>query len=433
MLATDARKEATEESAAIWRATRSFLQWLDKNGVESYDPYDLWGTRYGLLARRAYYRKHPLGTFLVSPVVVSDVLMPRASRLLIKKQRFATAEAQLALAFLNLYRLTRDDIHLKSATKAVDRLLELSIPGYRGHCWGYPFDWQNHQGLWPRNTPFITATPYCFEAFIGIADATGDQRFLEVAASIARFVADDLRDSETRAGASAGSYSPNDRSKVINASAYRAFVLFESWRRFGHIQYRRTAERNLQFIFDAQRADGSWLYAIDSPGEAFIDHFHTCFVLKNLVKLNRVIASTQVTQTVRRGFAFYNDALFHSNGMPKSFAIEPRVQLARLEMYNFAESITLGTLLKGFIPGAFDRARALTRRLIDTYQLADGHFVTRTFVGGVRHTTPFLRWPQAQLFLALTNMLVAFEPDESGHLEVARDQHRSMHTMGAVE
>jgi hypothetical protein len=433
MLATEAPKEATQESAAIWRATRSFVQWLDDNGVESHDPYDLWGTWYGLLARRAYYRKHPLGTFLVSPLVVSDVLMPGASRLLIKKQRFATAEAQLALAFLNLYRLTRDDIHLKSATKAVEGLLELSIPGYRGHCWGYPFDWQNHQGLWPRNTPFITATPYCFEAFIGIADATGDQRFLDVAASIARFVADDLRDSETRAGASAGSYSPNDGSKVINASAYRAFVLFESWRRFGRIQYRRGAERNLQFVFDTQRADGSWLYAIDSPGEAFIDHFHTCFVLKNLVKLNRVIANSQVNEAVHRGFAFYNEALFHPSGMPKSFAIEPRLQLARLEMYNVAESITLGTLLKSFIPEAFDRAKALTKRLIDKYQLPDGHFVTRTYMGGVRHTTPFLRWPQAQLFLALTNMLVAFDADGSGQLKAAREPHLSMHTIGVAE
>jgi hypothetical protein len=31
--------------------------------------------------------------------------------------------------------------------------------------------------------------------------------------------------------------------------------------------------------------------------------------------------------------------------------------------------------------------------------------VTRVFRGGFRHRFPFLRWPQAQLFYALTNLL----------------------------
>jgi hypothetical protein len=53
-------------------------------------------------------------------------------------------------------------------------------------------------------------------------------------------------------------------------------------------------------------------------------------------------------------------------------------------------------------------------RAIRGYQLPDGHFVTRTFRWGLRHTTPFLRWPQAQLFLSLTNVLRASgDPDES--------------------
>ena len=39
-------------------ATRSFMGWLQRNGLESHDPYDVWGTRYGLWARRQIGRAH---------------------------------------------------------------------------------------------------------------------------------------------------------------------------------------------------------------------------------------------------------------------------------------------------------------------------------------------------------------------------------------
>ena len=76
-------------------------------------------------------------------------------------------------------------------------------------------------------------------------------------------------------------------------------------------------------------------------------------------------------------------------------------------MYNFAEAITLGVLLRNDVPGAFALANELAGRLIQNYQLRSGHFVTRVYRGGIRHSVPYLRWPQSQLFLALTNLLVA--------------------------
>src|SRR5262245_11158978 len=81
----------------------AFQCWLDRNGYSSFDPYDLWGTRYGLFARRLYYQKKTAGLALIAPLVAIDALCPSARALFAKKQRFATADAQLLLAFLNLY------------------------------------------------------------------------------------------------------------------------------------------------------------------------------------------------------------------------------------------------------------------------------------------------------------------------------------------
>jgi hypothetical protein len=468
-------------------AIGSFIGWLDRVGYESYDPYDLWGTRYGLFARRLYYAKNPAGLPLIAPILAAELICPSIRRLFVRKQRFATADAQLLLAFLNLHSLgstgaspadaqsllrldrglevignerkefalgkgspepsgragreslgrgevskvpqpvgTRlvapgDDIrgtnghshhqpptsHLSRARALADGLLQTSIPGYRGHCWGYPFDWQNNRGLWRKNTPFITATPYCYDAFVKLWEATGESRYLEVAESAARFVFHDLNDTPTSADAAAGSYGPDDRTFVVNASAYRAWLLFDAAHRFDCPAYHEKAHANLNFILQSQNADGSWLYALNSPAEAFIDHFHTCFNLKNLWRLNLELRDPRVTASIEAGYRYYREALFEEDGLPRSFAIQPRTQIVRLEMYNIAEAITLGTLLRELFPSALEDSQRLAQFLVEEHQVSAGHFSTRVLLGGIRHTFPFLRWPQAQLFYALTNLLRA--------------------------
>ena len=419
----DAQTDCSEQE--IWAAAHRFAAWLDRVGYKSYDPYDIWGTRYGQLARRLYYRHHPAGIPLVAPLILMEIVCPSLRGLFVKKDRFPTADAQLTLAFLNLYEASQDrrfsensfaaemchdrgpEAWLTKAKNLANELLNQSVSGFSGFCWGYPFDWQNVNGLMPKGTPHITATPYCYEAFIRLFDLTGENHYLDVAQSIARFVSEDLRDTPTGKESAAASYTPHDNWKVVNASAYRAFVLFNASQRFQNDTYRVKAWKNLRFILQNQKSDGSWLYAIDDPAEAFIDHFHTCFVLKNLFKLNRHLNSADVRHAINGGYAYYRNSLFDEQDNPKLFAIAPRLETVCLEMYNVAEAISLGVLLRNDIPKAFALSKALGRRLIQHYELPAGHWVTRVYHGRIKHTVPFLRWPQAQLFLALTNLLFA--------------------------
>lgn len=382
-----------------------FTEWLERSGPASFDPYDVWGTKYALKARSLYYRRNLIGLAMIAPILGLEVLAPGARKMLVKKDRFATADAQLLLAFLNLHTVTGGQRHLEKARAMAEDLLSYSVPGYSGHCWGYPFDWQNQRDLWRKNTPFITCTPYCFEAFLALYDVTGEQRYFDTAASIAQFVHRDLKETATGPDAAAGSYSPIDQSQVVNAGAYRAMVLFEAAARFKEPAYAESARRNLNYILQSQREDGSWLYATDEHGQ-WIDHFHTCFVLKNLYKLNRELRDERVADSIQRGWRYYRENLFDEEGNPKMYTIQPRTQIVKLEMYNFAEAITLGALLRDEIPGALDFANDLAARL-EKHQLPDGHFVTRTYIGGIRHTFPYLRWPQAQIYYALTNLLIA--------------------------
>lgn len=386
-----------------------FVGWLESAGYSTYDPYDLSGTPYGKWARRLYYEKHPMGKLMAAPIVLFEILCPAARPLFLKKDRYATAEGQLVLAFLNLHQLAPriQGDWLAKAKELADHLLQCSIPGYSGYGWGYPFDWQTVNGLMPKGTPHITATPYCFEAFLGLFDATGDEKFLEVARSTARFVCNNLNDTPDGPGAAASSYTPYDHSKVVNASAYRACVMFEAAARFGVEEYAAKAWGNLRFILQRQREDGAWLYAIDNPKEAFIDNFHTCFVLKSLHKINRRLANPEVAQAIRQGYAYYQRELLNAEGLPKTYALEPRRQFVRLEMYNVAEAITLGSLLAGEIPEAFLMALNLAAQAKRRFQVPQGYFLTRIYRGGRAHRVPFLRWPQAQMFYAMTNLFKA--------------------------
>ncbi|MGP8201775.1 MAG: hypothetical protein ACLQU4_19980 [Limisphaerales bacterium] len=395
------------ESREVWRAANSFVAWLERHGYASYDPYDIWGTAYGLFSRRMYYRRPALGLALVVPILAMEVLYPRWRKWFVHKERFATADAQLLLAFLNLYQLTDEKVYLEKARDLGKDLLSYSIPGYHGHCWGYPFAWENVAGRWPKNTPYITVTPYCYEAFAALHEVTGDPSYADIMASIARFVFTDLMNTPTSPEGSAASYSPLARDKVVNVSAYRAFVLFDAARRLEMKAYAETARRNLEFVLESQHPDGSWFYEIDGPVKPFIDHFHTCFVLKSLRKINRSVNNQRVEKAIRAGYSYYRRALFTEDDEPKSFSAKPRTQIVKLEMYDVAESVTLGALLRAEIPEALALSHKLALRVCRQYQLPDGHFITRIYRGGRRHTQPFLRWSQAQVFYALTNVLCA--------------------------
>ena len=405
-------------------ACNRFLTWLDKAGYASYDPYDIWGTRYGLWSRKAYYAKGKLAVPLVAPLVAMDLLCPSLRRLFVRKDRFATCDAQLLLAFLNLHAITGDENYLERAVALGEEIMGYSIPGFRGPCWGYPFDWQNNKdAVWPKNTPYITCTPYCYEAYLGLFHATGDRKYLEWVAGIAEFVHGDLKDIPTGPNLAAGSYSPFDTRQVVNATAYRAYVLADAGKRFGRQDYLEASGRNLNFVLESQAEDGSWLYAMNET-KSYIDNFHTCFNLKNLFKIHRIEPDARVEAAVRRGYAYYREHLIDADGNPKPFAIKPRLQLAKLEMYDFAEGITLGALIGEMIPEAGELARSLAGKLIQEHQLPAGHFVTRVFRGGFRHRFPFLRWPQAQLFYALTNLLKTEDlktEDKEGSGEMRRN------------
>jgi len=186
---------------------------------------------------------------------------------------------------------------------------------------------------------------------------------------------------------------------VINASAYRAFLLFDAAEQFGRDDYRRAAERNLNYVLQSQRLDGSWYYATDGLRN-FIDHFHTCFIIKALAKIEALIDHEGCTQAIESGVRYYVEHLFDENGLPRPFSAAPRLTIYKRELYDYAECINLAVLLNGRFDALDARLQATVDDLLSHWQKPDGSFRSRRLMFGWDNV-PMHRWAQAQVFRSL--------------------------------
>ena len=381
-------------------ALLKFVEWLDAFGEKSYDHQSYFAGPVGRAAKALYYRRRSLGVLAVAPMILSEALIPQGRVLFWRKQRFPIADAHYAMGFALLAETTGIDRYLARAVRFLQALERTRCPGYQHYGWGYPFDWVTCTGVIRAGTPLVTTTPYAYEAFDLVYRIDGNARWLEVMQSIAEHLFTDIKDHKLSATAASAGYHPFDaRGAIINSSAYRAFLLTAAAQRFSRDDYIQTAERNLQFVLNSQQPDGSWLYAADGVRN-FVDHFHTCFVLKALAKIERLTGDEGCTRAITAGVTYYIKHLFDAEGLPKPFSVAPRLTVYKRELYDYAECINLCHLLRGRFPDLDARFNTTMRDLMTRWRKRDGSFRSRELAFGWDNV-PMHRWAQSQIFRSL--------------------------------
>jgi hypothetical protein len=387
----------------LFRCIENFVQWLEGFGESSLDHQSFFAGPVGGAAKRLYYRQPLLGTLAVAPMIFCEAFVPSARRLFNAPSRFPIADAHYAMGFAMLSRILGDTHHADRAVHFLRVLQQARAPGYERYCWGYPFDWVTRNGTLRAGTPMITTTPYVYEAFSLAYDLDGNPEWLEVMHSIAEHATKDIRDVEMSPDASSCSYTPDGFWGVVNASAYRAFLLFAASERFRDDDYRRTAERNLNFVLQSQKRDGSWPYAVDEVRD-FVDHFHSCFVLKALAKIEAMTEDRKCLEAIERGVSYYMRNLFDGQGLPNPFSKAPRLTVYRRELYDYAECVNLCTLLKDRCPRLNETLTAVLDDLLARWVKGDGSFRSRELLLGWDEV-PMHRWAQSQMFRSLVFLL----------------------------
>jgi len=388
-------------------ALRRFTGWLDGFGETSYDHQSFFAGPVGRRAKALYYRHPRWGTLAVAPMIFCEALLPSARRLFWKPQRFPIADAHYAMGFATLADVLGTDADYRRAVHFLEVLEQTRCANEAHHAWGYPFDWETRNGCLAAGTPLITTLPYAYEAFARVYRLDKDERWKRIMRSIAEHAMTRYRDVELSAGIATCAYTPaaDDQGHVVNASAYRAYLLTQAAVDFGEPRYQEVATRNLNFVLASQAADGSWPYATDGH-RPFVDHFHTCFVLKALAKIERLVGDSRAAAAIERGIAYYVTWLFDGRQLPIPFARAPRLTVYRRELYDYAECINLAVLLRGRFPELDRRCLRAVGDLLTRWQKADGSFRSRELKFGWDNV-PMHRWAQAQAFRSLSVFLAS--------------------------
>jgi hypothetical protein len=408
-----------------------FTEWLAHYGELSRDHQTFFAGTTGRAAKRLYYNNKPLGTAAVAPMIFLEAFCPSARRFFHHPTRFPIADAHYAMGFAFLYEATGDFSQLENAVHFLTELTTSRCRQFKEYCWGYPFDWVTRNGVIKQQTPLITTTPYVYEAFLQVyeifernrsdlSNLTSDLRprpsdrrppssalcpldlldqWKDIMASIARHASDDIKDFRTSETASSCSYTPYGSGGVINAAAYRAFLLTSASQVFSNDDYWKTAERNLNFVLEAQNPDGSWFYAVDGVRD-FVDHYHTCFVMKALAKIHALTRHEACGEALAKGVKYYIESLFAEDGLPRPFSKAPRLTVYKRELYDCAECINLCLLLRDRFPALETTLEKIVEHILEAWVKRDGSFRSRLLHLGWDNV-PMHRWAQAQMFRSL--------------------------------
>ena len=386
-------------SDRIAKVLADFTEWLSTYGETSWDFQSFFAGPVGGRAKAFYYRHRLIGTAAVAPMIFCEAFLPSARRLFYHPMRFPIADAHYAMGFAFLCNATGDSSQLENAVHFLTELEKSRCHEFKEYCWGYPFDWVWRGGTIKRQTPLITTTPYVYEAFLQVYQLHERDEWKLVLESIARHAAVDIKDFRTSEKASSCSYTPYLPGVVINAAAYRAFLLMSASQVFREPEYWRIAERNLNFVLENQNPDGSWYYAMDGVRD-FIDHFHTCFVLKALAKIHILTGHDGCRAALEKGVAYYLMNLFDEDGLPKPFSKAPRLTVYKRELYDCAECINLCLLLRDRFPQLEATLETVVKGILEDWIKPDGSFRSRRLHFGWDNV-PMHRWGQSQMFRSL--------------------------------
>ena len=383
----------------ICRILTNFTAWLDAYGETSWDHQSFFAGPLGGRAKSLYYRNRLVGKAAVAPMIFFEAFLPSARRLFHHRIRFPIANAHYAMGFGFLYEVTENPSDLEKAIHFLNELTASRCHDFKEYCWGYPFDWVWRGGVAAAQTPLITTTPYIYEAFVQVLEVDRREEWRRILKSIVRHVCTDIKDFRTSETASSCSYSPFGEGGVINAAAYRAFLLTSASRVFSNNDYWRIAERNLNFVLENQNRDGSWYYAVDGVRD-FVDHYHTCFVMKALAKIHSLTGNEACLEALSKGVAYYLENLFDDDGLPKPFSKAPRLTVYKRELYDCAESINLCLLLRDQFPQLEMTLETVTEGVLKDWIKPDGSFRSRRLHLGWDNV-PMHRWGQSQMFCSL--------------------------------
>ncbi|THG87295.1 hypothetical protein E5198_00250 [Pseudomonas sp. A-1] len=303
--------------------------------MKYYDPYDIWSLPSLGDLKIKWTQGKKKSSVIVPLIGILEIIAPNHLRkyMSVKPNIFAHVEA---MRYLSGDLTPRETLDVFTTTRV------------RDCAWGLPFSWFSKNGVYPANTPYITNTPYVMEALLDIACLP---EFKVKADRLFEQTWDFLETLEVMHSTSselALSYAPiREPRMVVNANSYAALA-YALHAVYGNDEIRalatERAERLINWVLAQQQENGSWFYyADDAPGN-FIDGFHSCFVIKNLLKTQKLLPNLEaLTQpAINNGWLYVRNYLYDpQHNLCRRFSHRSHRDPFRWDLYDQAEYLGL--------------------------------------------------------------------------------------------
>ena len=378
------------------QAYGDLFAWCRERDFAGYDPFDGLNSR---LFQASPFRNSRAARLLWTQLFKRSPINFR-SLARVPPERNAKGIALFALASLARYRTLKTKEAEIDARQLLDDLMGMSLPGFKGAAWGYNFDWQGRAFFAPRGTPTLVPTAFAARALVEASESLDEKEYRQFARSICDFILNDLNRSDETTDEVCFSYSPLDQTRVFNASLLAGETLATVGKLANEPGLCEWAKRAARYVVRRQREDGSWAYGVDDY-QSWADNFHTAFILTSLSRIMESCESArdEFTPALTRGYKFWRERFFMSNGWPKYF---PDLSYPA-DAHSAGAALVALVELRGRVPGALEVADQIAEWTENTLRSAEGFFYyQRRRWYTVR--IPYMRWSEAWMAYGLARL-----------------------------
>jgi len=380
---------------------RLIEQYCMRDNLGTYDPYDIWKTSYGIVIKKLFNRNRLLGIVPAAVLTLLDVYINNRLRFSYSKQEYPIVRALAALSLLNLYEAERKEEYLEYVKLHLEWLIANRSKNCIGYGWGLGFEHAvKADVIYDKDTPFVTITPYSLEAFIEYRNLSGDDSYDDAIQGILMFLEQDIKIMESTKHHLVTSYGTSKDRVVVNAVSYMMYMyaLLKPYAaRDNDAAIADKIVRLYQFVKDQQRDDGSWLYSPE--GSSFIDCFHSCIILKNIIKTSRLFDLKGAESVISDGYRYLQENLLDERlKLFRRFSVKNKPTLVKFDLYDNAEMLNLASLINDekVVMGLSQEIKQVFIRDKDIYSQID--------IFSSRYNKNMLRWAVMPYLYALSSI-----------------------------
>jgi hypothetical protein len=392
-------QSASSQPASLSQTVEALRTWIETRQSAGYEPFDLLNSPYlsGAWARKALPAilliqagKRFAGLRLRQALKIPPSLNPKALGLCL------SAYCDLAQAG---YDVSAEAAWVKN------ELIRLRSPSEAEYCWGYDWDYVSLRGSrLPAFAPNCIASYFGGTAMMEMHKVFADAEALEIAESVARFLATRLNRSFKSADELCFSYTPADKTQIYNSSALAAVFLARIGSLREDQEYLCLAHKAMVFLQRGQLETGGWYYG-RLRRQHWIDSFHTSYNVCALLDYQRLTGDHTFKDAMLLGHRYYKATFFTDDGAPKYF----HNRTFPVDIHACSQAILHFIAFSSIDPQAPELAHRTFRWTMRNMAAPDGAFYYQRHRLWTNRAL-YMRWGQAWMLHALAKLLLACPP-----------------------